>query len=157
MTAISPAIYSSLSAPARVRAAIAATAREDEAELDTLRATCPKLPFLVSDPAYCETMQRIFTLALSNECELAGFALDFIAASRLEEPASIQCAVIHAASIMASWAELLTELGIDPADMAKASPARHNTVSTLLQLSKGKEEDAIVSVRLTAMRDFLSA
>jgi hypothetical protein len=47
MTTISPAVYASLSAPARVRAAIAATAREDQAELDTLRTTCPKLSYLV--------------------------------------------------------------------------------------------------------------
>jgi hypothetical protein len=154
---ISPTIYSNLSAPARVRAAVAATAREDQAELDTLRTTCPKLSYLVTDPAYGQTMQRLFMLALSNECEVAGFALDFIAASRLEEPASIHAAVIHAASIKAAWVDLLTELGIDLADMTKASPERHNTVETVLQLSEGKHDSEIVSQRLTAMRDFLAA
>ena len=150
-------IYTRLSASERIRAAVSALARNDEGELQTLKETCPKKSFLMTDPAYSEGMERLLALALAVESDLQAMALDFFLASRLEVPEAVHESVATAAALESAWRELLAELGIPRREMSEAGPPRHHAVKTILHLADGEEDAAAVQSCLESMRAYLAA
>ncbi len=152
-------IYASLSAPERIRAAISAIARDDDAELETLKNTCPKRQFLVTDPAYADGMDALFRLMLLTEYQLATLALDFTTARKrtgMESLDQQDASITHAASLETAWNLLIQELGIDTLDAAKTRPPRHPYVAAMIQVSEGEEDPEIVETRLQEMRECLA-
>jgi hypothetical protein len=153
-------IYQSLSAPERIRAAISAIARDDDAELETLKKTCPKQQFLITDPAYAEGMTGLFSLMIITEYQLATLALDFTTASKrtgMEKVIRQDAVVTHAASLETAWNLLIEEMGIDALDSAKIRPPRHPYVTALVEVSEGEEDSEIVEIYLNSMRQNLVA
>ena len=152
-------IYENLSAPERIRAAISAIARDDDAELETLKKTCPKRQFLMTDPNYSESMENLTFLMLLTEYQLATLALDFTTARKrtgMEGVDRQDAAITHATSLETAWNLLIQELGIDALDAAKTRPPRHPYVTALIQVSEGEEDPEIVETYLNAMRENLA-
>jgi hypothetical protein len=153
-------IYQSLTAPERIRAAISAIARNDDAELETLKKTCPKRQFLMTDPAYAEGMTSLFSLMIVTEYQMATLALDFTTATKragMEKVDRQDAVVTHAASLETAWNLLINELGLDAQDAAQTRPPRHPYVTALVQVSEGEEDPEIVETYLDAMRKNLAA
>ena len=150
-------IYTRLSASERIRAAVSALARNDDAELETLKDTCPKKSFLMADPAYSEGIQRLLSLALAVESDLERMTLNFLMASRLEELEVVEEAIAGAASLEFAWREFLAELGIPRREMKEAGPPRHHAVEAILNLGTGEEDTAAVQVCLETMRESFAA
>lgn len=153
-------IYQSLTAPERIRAAISAIARNDDAELETLKKTCPKRQFLMTDPAYAEGMTSLFSLMIVTEYQMATLALDFTTATKragMEKVDRQDAVVTHAASLETAWNLLINELGLDVQDAAQTRPPRHPYVTALVQVSEGEEDPEIVETYLDAMRKNLAA
>ena len=150
-------IYANLSTAERIRAAVSALARNDDAELETLKVTCPKKSYLMTDPAYSEGMERLMALAMAVEFDLRTMALDFHMASRQKSPEKIHKAVVESASVNVAWRELLAEMGISCHEMSNAAPPRHPSVKAILLLGEGEESAGIVQALLEAMRANLAA
>jgi hypothetical protein len=150
-------IHVRLSASERIRAAVSAMARGDTEELQTLKETCPRKSFRMTDPAYSEGMERLLALALAVESDLQVMALDFLVASRLEVPEAVHEAVATAAALESAWREFLAELGIPRREMSEAGPPRHHAVKTILHLADGEEDAATVQSCLESMRAYLAA
>jgi hypothetical protein len=150
-------IHARLSASERIRAAVSAMARGDDEELQTLKETCSKKPYLMTDPAYSEAMERLLALALAVESDLQAMALDFFLASRLEVPEVVHESVATAAALESAWQEFLAELGIPRHEMTNAGPPRHHAVKTILHLADGEENAAAVQSCLESMRAYLAA
>lgn len=152
-------VYENLTPAERIRAAVLATARDDEEELQILKETCPKRTFLMTDPAYSEGMGNLFSLMLALELDLARYALDFQSA-RLhqgEKRCDIQeCALKATASAIAALDEFFAEMGLDPQAMAKIGPPRHPLVRAAIIVSEGEEDPELVEVRLQQMREYLA-
>lgn len=128
-------IYESLSAPERIRAAISAIARDDDAELETLKKTCPRRQFLMTDPAYSEGMTTLFSLMVFTEYQLATLALDFTTVTNrtgMEVVDRQDATITHAASVETAWNLLIEEMGIDAQDAAKTRPPRHPYVTAMV-------------------------
>jgi hypothetical protein len=155
---ISTQIYANLSPIERIRAAVSATARDDHAELQILKDTCPKKTFLMTDPAYSEGMERLFSLVLVLELDLASYALDFQTA-RLRQGmkrCDIQeCALKATASLVAAMDQLFEEMGLDPQAIAKSSPPRHPYVYATIRMSEGEADPDLVAAYLQGMREIL--
>ncbi|NJR42805.1 MAG: hypothetical protein HC767_09220 [Akkermansiaceae bacterium] len=137
-----------------------AIARDDDAELETLKNTCPKRQFLMTDPAYSEGMTTLFSLMVFTEYQLATLALDFTTAKKrtgMERLDQEDAAITHAASMETAWNLLIQELGIDAQDAAKTRPPRHPYVTAIIQVSEGEEDPEIVETYLQAMREHLAA
>ncbi len=155
---ISTHIYANLSPIERVRAAVSATARDDHAELQILKDTCPKKTYLMTDPAYSDVMDRLFSLVVSLELDLAGFALDFQTARLRKgmERCDIQeCALTATASLVAAMDQLFAEMGLDPQAIAKSSPPRHPYVYATIRISEGEADLDLVEAYLQGMREIL--
>lgn len=153
-------IYAGLSPQERIRAAISAESRNDEAELKTLLETCPKKSYLMTDPAYSEEMVKIYHLMLCVELQLAECALDFNLSSRLDGAEKFnlqQKSLESAASISEAWGNLMTEMGIDPEEIAKNGPPRHFVVTVIIQVAEGEAVPELVEIQLNAMREVLAA
>ena len=150
-------IYAGLSAPERMRAAVSAQARNDDAELRMLKETCPKNTYLMTDSAYYDGMINLMATAIVVEYDLLASAMDFHTAVEQEVPEAIDRAIITAASVEAAWRELLAEMGIPWLEMSQAGPPRHHAVKTLLQLSEGEETADGVQTCLEQLRACLAA
>lgn len=150
-------IYTRLSASERIRAAVSALARNDDGELQTLKETCPKKSYLITDPAYSEGIQRLLALAFAVESDLQTMALDFFLASREEVSEAVHECVADATALESAWRELLAELGIPRREMSMAGPPRHHAVKTILHLADGAEDTAAVQSCLESMRAYLAA
>jgi|GEM_PF-2390906 len=132
-------IYESLTAPERMRAAVSAQARNDDAELLMLKDTCPKRTYLMNDSAYYDGMVNLMATALVVEYDLLAAAMDFHTEVGDEVSEIVGRAMHTAASVEAAWRELLAEMGIPWLEMSLAGPPRHHSVKTLLQISEGEE------------------
>jgi hypothetical protein len=154
-------IYANLSPAERIRAAVSALARNDDAELQTLKVTCPKKTYLMTDPAYSEGMERLTALALAVEFDLRTVALEFLLASRLNVSESahdvVTEAIAEAAALDVAWRELLAEMGIPWVEMSEAGPPRHRAVKMILDLGEGEENAAEVQTWLEAFRARLAS
>lgn len=152
-------IYANLTPIERMRAAVLASARDDEEELQTLKVTCPKKTFLMTDPDYSQGMVNLFSLLFTVEHMLATCALDFQMA-RLDKGKSEwdfqQYALTVTASIVVALNQLITEIGLDPQAMAKNAPPRHPYVTATITMSEGEEDPELVEVHLQYMREQLA-
>lgn len=152
-------VYKYLSTPERIRAAVLASAREDEKELQVLKETCPKRAVLMTDPEYSEGMKNLFSLLLFVEYQLACCALDIQLAQRRErqkECDAEESALQAAASIVAALHQLIVEMGLDPQAMAQIAPPRHSLVTATIIVSEGEEDSEMVDVLLQNMRERLA-
>lgn len=150
-------IHARLSASERIRAAVSAMARGDDEELQTLKETCPKKTYLITDPAYSESMERLLALALAVESDLQAMTLNFFLASRGKDHETVHEAIAAAAALEAAWREFLAELGIPCREMQEVGPPRHHAVKAILQLSDGEEDADTVQSCLESMRVYLAA
>jgi hypothetical protein len=151
-------IHTRLSASERIRAAVSAMARDDDGELQTLRETCPRKSYLVTDPAYSDGMNRLFTLVLSLEFKLASYALDFQTArlhQGMKQRNIQECALKATASLVAAMDQLFAEIGLDPQAIAKSRPPRHPFVTAGIKLSEGEADPDHVALYLQGMREML--
>ena len=152
-------IYESLTAPERIRAAVLASARDDEEELRILKVTCPKLTFLMTDPAYCEGMSNLFSMLFSVEHTLTICALDFqmIRGHKGETQFDIQeRAMKTTASVVVALDQLIAEMGLDPEAMARNAPPRHPFVTATITISEGEEDLDLVEDWLQQMREHIA-
>jgi hypothetical protein len=148
-------IYSNLSTPERIRAAVLASARDDKEELQILKETCPKKAFLMTDPEYTHGVVNLFSLLLGLELDLAFCALDFqMAGTKWDFQES---ALKAAASIVVALDQLIAEMGLDPQAMAKNAPPRHPFVTATVTMSEGEADPELVEVHLQHMREYLVA
>ncbi|MDP3850378.1 MAG: hypothetical protein Q8Q59_07740 [Luteolibacter sp.] len=149
-------VYAALSPDERIRAAVAAIARDDDAELKTLAETCPRKTYRMIDAAFGEGMERLKMLTLAVESDLQGVALDFYIAAHGTDPDEIRAAIAVAASIEAAYCAILSEKGLDRDEVVKFGPARHSAVHKMLTLSTGREIPELVESRLALMREYLT-
>lgn len=153
-------VYTNLSTTERVRASVLASARDDEAELQILKATCPKKSLLVTDPEYSEGMANLFSLLLMVENVLSTSALDFLI-SRLrmgiKRYDNQEYALKSTASIVVALGQLIVEMGLDLEAMTKNAPPRHPYVHATIVMSEGEEDHELVNLHLQFMRDHLAA
>jgi hypothetical protein len=152
-------IYAGLSPLERIRAAVSAEARKDDAELKTLKDTCPKRTFTMTDPDYSEAMVKLYHLMLGVELQLAECAFDFNLSSRLEGAQKLslqQSSLESAASIVEAWDKLMAEMGIDPDEIAKNGPPRHFVVKAIIQVADGEAVPELVEIQLSTMREILA-
>lgn len=149
-------IHASLSPSARIRASVSAIARGDDEELKTLAETCPRKTYRQADTAFLDRMEGIIKLSMAVTADLQGLALDFFIAARVEDAESMKTALVVLASVEAAWQTILSDLGIDPEEMAKAAPPRHDAVGTLLGIAAGREHPEIIEAHLDAMRAHLA-
>ena len=147
-------IYANLSPIERMRAAVLASARDDEEELQTLKVTCPKKTFLMTDPDYSQGMTNLFSLLFTVEHLLATCALDFqLARERIDLQDD---ALKAAASVVMALDQLIAEMGLDPQAMAKNSPPRHPYVYATLTMAECMEDPDLVAAHLEFMRERLA-
>ena len=121
MNKIASTVYKSLSARQRVIACVAAQARDDEDEYIRLIKTCPKLTYLQNDVNFSETIKKLMGLAMAVEADLRGSALGYFAALRIE-PKIAPKFLQEISDVRAAWKITVSEMGIDPDSMQKASP-----------------------------------
>lgn len=155
---VSAKIYAHLSPAERIRAAILAIARDDKAELEILKKSCPKITFLMTDPAYSEGMANLFSLLFSVEHALTICALDFQMARGYRGKRTTQCdiqerALQDAASIVVALGQFIAEMGLDPEAMAINAPPRHPLVAATIMISKDEEDSDLVEGWLQHMRE----
>ena len=171
MKVIPESVYENLTPKQRVRAAVTAIAREDEAEIRRLRDTCPKYLYQMNDAAVTDRMETLYTLSLAMEYDLRGLVIHFLVALRLEngpeaqdpevlcEPMKLtEQTLIEIASIDEAWRQALLDLGIDADSMAKVGPARDYVTDTLVNLAQKCSEPApqLVQEALQAMQERLA-
>lgn len=145
-------IYENLSPAERIRAAVSALARNDDAEIQTLKVTCPKQAYLMTDPAFSEGMERLMTLAIVVEYDLMALALDYFLASRQKSFDAADKAISDAVSLEIAWRESLAEIGIPWQDMLDADPPRHRAVKAILHVGEGEETAEEVRTFLDLLR-----
>lgn len=150
-------IHEGLTAHQRIRASISAMARGDEAELQTLKTTCPKKSFLMNDPDYSDVLEKLIYLNLALEGDLQRNALDFLVSIRMEDDFGVIQAISTAGAIDAAWVALLCEMGIPADEMKKVSIPRHRVVETMITKSKGETNEGAVGEILELMRGYLAA
>lgn len=156
---ISEKVYANLTAQERVRAAVLATARDDEAELQVLKDTCPRKSFWMTDPDYCETMMNLFDLLVFTEYQLGACALDFQSARLFKGKNRCEIqdgALVATASLISALDQLIAEKGLDPDAMAQIGPPRHPFVTAAVTMSEGEEDPDLVECFLQSMRDHLA-
>lgn len=109
-------LYQTLAAAERARLAFATLARGDHAELKRITDTCPQWAYRAPDYEYTQTVDRLFTLALSLECEGRGQIIE-LQTLRKTDP---QAALLKVAEIKATaqaWREWCEAEGVHPADI----------------------------------------
>lgn len=157
MKTIPSEIHARLTASERIRAAVSALSRGDDAEIQTLKETCPVKTFTMTDPAYGEAMQRLLALSMAVESDLNRTALDFFMACRLKTE-DLEPMINTIGAIQKAWAEFLSELGIPQEEMAAAGPSQHPAMIGILQMHDPEDIDPeAVQILLAYMRDYFAA
>ena len=126
---ISDTAYEALSPRQRIIAVVDAIARDDTAEIDRLKTTCPIKTYRQRDVAFTDTMEALDMAGLAVETDLRGAALWWWWA-RTDPDCGIEV-LQDMAAIEAAWLALLTEMGIT--SPAAAAPPRHPLVVPLLE------------------------
>ena len=66
---IPQSVHEKLTPAQRIRAAVAAAARGDDAELERLKTTAGMMPYKITDPRYADGMERLALLMLAHEAD----------------------------------------------------------------------------------------
>lgn len=128
-------VYESLSPRQRIIAAMDAIARDDTAEIERLKSTCPIKSYRQRDAAFSETIEALFGTGLAVESDLRGEALSWLASGWDKEQLQ------KMAAIETAWLALLAEMGIT--SPAAAAPPRHPVVSALLEIAPKPESERV--------------
>jgi hypothetical protein len=123
-------IYEALSPRQRIIATMDAIARDDTAEIDRLKTTCPYRVYRQRDAAFIDALEALFGAGLAVEGDLRGAALSWWAhpVSGRDEQLLQDMAAIEAA-----WQALLADMGIT--SLTAAAPPRHPLVARLLEIA----------------------
>jgi len=128
-------VYESLSPRQRITAAMDAIARDDTAEIDRLKSTCPIKSYRQRDAAFSDTIEALFGTGLAVEADLRGEALSWWAGER--DAALLQ----SMATIETAWLALLADMGIT--SPTAAAPPRHPLVVALLAIAPEPESEKV--------------
>lgn len=121
-------VYEALGPRQRLIAVMDAIARDDTAEIDRLKTTCPIKTYRREDAAFRDVMEGLCWAGLAVETDLRGAALWWWG-TRTDPDCGMVEVLQDMAAIEAAWLALLTEMGIT----SPASPPRHPLVVPLLE------------------------
>ena len=128
-------VYESLSPRQRIIAAMDAIARDDTAEIDRLKSTCPVKSYRQRHAAFSDTIEALFGAGLALEAHLRGEALSWWADER-------GAALLQSmATIKTAWLALLADMGIT--SPTAAAPPRHPLVVALLAIAPEPEAEKV--------------
>jgi hypothetical protein len=128
-------VYEALSPRQRIIAATDAIARDDTAEIDRLKSTCPIKSYRQRDAAFSDTIEALFGAGLAVETDLRGEALSWWAGER--DATLLQ----NMAAIETAWLALLADMGIT--SPTAAAPPRHPLVVALLAIAPAPESERV--------------
>ena len=128
-------VYEGLSPRQRIIAAMDAIARDDTAEGERLKTTCPIKSYHQRDDAFSDTIEALFGAGLAVEADLRGAALSWLACER--DAALLQ----NMAAIETAWLALLADIGIR--SPTAAAPPRHPLVAHLLEIAPAPESKRV--------------
>ena len=126
-------VYETLSSRQRIIAALDAIARDDTAEIDRLKSTCPIKSYRQRDANFSDTIEALFRAGLAVELDLRGEALSWLACGR--DKVVLQ----NMAAIEAAWLALLADMGVT--SPTAAAPPRHPLVVALLKIAPEPESE----------------
>ncbi len=130
---IKESLYTNLTPATRIKAALNAAARQDDAEIKRLVATCPKRSYTTTDAAFSDTMNALMQLSLAVEADKRGQALWFLLALREGDAQAAQDALAKLNSLHAAWGQFLTTCSLDPSDMQGAGAPAHSYVELFIK------------------------
>lgn len=113
----------------------------------------------MTDPAYAERMTQLFSVMLFMEYWLSFLALEFQMTNRRKGDEWFENQqMVHAQtdSIVTAWNQLIGEMEIDRAEMAKTGPPRHPFVTATSKIAQGEADPESVETDLQDMRDLLA-
>jgi hypothetical protein len=125
------AVYEALTPIQRVRAAFAAMARDDQAEIDRLRRTCPKKTYTQTDAAYADTMEHLISLSLAMSHDMLTAALNAYLSATLT-PGHCEEDLQVLANVNAAGRLIFERFGIDHDLLQKTSLPPHRAVRVML-------------------------
>ena len=145
--------YAALTGTERAAVALAALARDDDAELRRLKDTCPLKGYRITDPDYSDRIDALLTLTLATECDLRGWACVAIWCSTTQDgdPAPV---IRHMLAIDTALDRFAAEQGIDPADLRRAGSPRHALVAHWLDEPAPEPDEAHIERELQGLRDY---
>lgn len=121
MKRIKDNVYESLTPEQRVIAAVEAMARDDEQEIIRLKDTCPRYNYMITDPAYSETMQEIMAIAVAIQCDKRDALIITLLAHATCHDESLGIGLQKLSNIDALWTKYLDSKGIDRQTMDKVT------------------------------------
>ena len=134
-------LLESLTPKQRLCLAFEAQARGDEAEYSRLTDTCPRKTYTGPDLMFRGSWDAIAALSLATECDLRGYALSWLMATRAGEPEMAHKILSKMKAVNLAWVDMLKEVGLSAKAIQAARPEHHHVVETLLGLL-AKEGDA---------------
>jgi hypothetical protein len=132
-------VYEALSPRQRIIAAIDAIARDDAAEVERLKSTCPIKTYRQRDAAFSDTMEALLGTGLAVEADLRGTALWWLLVRAIPEDSD--ALLKNMAAIEAAWLALLADMGIT--SPTAAAPPRHPLVVALLAIAPAPESERV--------------
>lgn len=144
--------YAVLTGAERATVALAALARDDNAELLRLKDTCPRKLYQITDPDYSDRMDALLTMTLATECDLRGWAA--VACAAVAEDRDPALVVQCMRAIAVALDRFAIEQGIDPAHLRGVSVARHELVACWLDHPAPAPTEAHIEAELRTLRDY---
>jgi hypothetical protein len=138
---ISGKVYEVLSPRQRIIAAMDAIARDDTAELERLKSTCPIKTYRQRDAAFSDTVEALSGAGLAVESDLRGAALSWMVGDIPEQGEAL---LYDMAAIEAAWLALLADMGIT--SPTAAAPPRHQLVVHLLEIAPTPESERVAEI-----------
>lgn len=137
---IKSSLYNDLTLATRIKAALAATARDDTTEIQRIVKTCPKKTYIATDTDFSETMQMLFCFSMSLECDKRGYVLSFLLALRTGDPKGAKRYLVKLASLQAAWEKFLLACGIDFNDMQQAGAPMHPYLELIENIAVAEDD-----------------
>ena len=135
-------VYEALSPRQRIIAAMDAIARDDTAEVERLKSTCPISTYRQRDAAFSDTVEALFGTGLAVEADLRGAALWWWMVRAVPEQGG--ALLQNMAAIEAAWLALLADMGIT--SPTAAAPPRHPLVVHLLDIAPAPESERVAEI-----------
>ena len=112
-----------------------AIARDDTAEVERLKSSCPIKTYRQRDAEFSDTIEALFVTGLAVEADLLSEALSWLTCRH--DKVVLQ----NMATIEAAWLTLLAEMGIT--SPTSAAPQRHPLVAQLLEIAPEPESERV--------------